>query len=183
MLRRLAFIAVATMAVAAPAAAQETGTVAGRPALSTTTTQDLIGQREKWGAAPAAAPKADKKAGAAAATASSYATLPAGDLGKLLAERAKWGTAPTKMSTKTSKKGKVEPPPPAKADKAANIPASYATLPVGDLSKLIAERETWGKGPAGWEKKKVIAPPAAKSGPSKPKVKKAKASKKKKTQE
>ena len=58
-------------------------------------------------------------------------------------------------------------------------------LPVGDLGKLISERETWGKGPAGYENKKVIAPPAAKAGPSKVKAKKKKTkpAKKKKNDE
>lgn len=186
MLRRLAFIAVSTMAVAAPLMAQEAGTVAGRPALSTTTTQDLISQREKWGGAPTAthaAPKADK----ATTAPSSYAVLPVGDVGKLISEREKWGKGPVKpaKAAKAAQKGKIEPPPPAKADKTINTPASYAVLPVGDVGKLISERETWGKGPAGYENKKVIAPPAAKAGPSKTKAKpkKAKPAKKKKNDE
>lgn len=131
--RPLAFITLATMAVAAPAVAQEAGTVAGRPALSTTSTGDLIAQREKWGTAP-----------------------------------------------NTAKAAKGEPPPPAKADKAAAAPSSYAVLPVGDLGKLLAEREKWGKGPAGYEKKKVVAPPAAGTRSSKGKAKKVKAKRKKK---
>lgn len=136
MLRRLALFALATIMVAAPAAAQEAGTVAGRAALSTTSTQDLIAQREKWGTAPKAA--------------------------------------------KAAKATKAEPPPPAKADKLAAAPASYAVLPAGDLGKLLAEREKWGKGPAGYETKKVVAPPAAGTRASKSKAKKAKAAKKKK---
>lgn len=135
MLRRLALISLATVAVATPAVAQDAGTVAGRPALTTTTTQDLIAQREKWGMAPKAA--------------------------------------------KAAKVAKSEPPPPAKSDKAAAAPASYAVLPSGDLGKLLAEREKWGKGPAGYEKKKVVAPPAAGTRSSKAKSKKVKAAKKK----
>lgn len=134
MFSRLAFIALATLAVATPAAAQEAGTVADRPALSTKTTQDLIAQREKWGTAPIKGAKA----------------------------------------AKAVKATKSEPPPPAKADKAASIPSSYAVLPVGDVGKLIAERETWGKGPAGYETKKVVAPPAASARSSKASVKKTK---------
>ena len=53
MLRRFAFIVYAGLAFPAPSAAQEASTVAGRPALSTTTTQDLIAQREKWDKGPA----------------------------------------------------------------------------------------------------------------------------------
>ncbi|HRY06228.1 MAG TPA: hypothetical protein P5114_03840 [Hyphomicrobiaceae bacterium] len=135
---RIALFALASVAVTTPVSAQEAATVAGRPALSTKSTQDLFSQREKWGTAPASKP---------------------------------------------AKLAKGEPPPPVKADKAAAAPASYAVLPVGDLGKLIAMRETWGKGPAGYEKKKVVAPLAAGTRAAKTKAKKArkiKAAKKKK---
>lgn len=40
-------------------------------------------------------------------------------------------------------------------------PDSYTVLPTDSTKNLVAEREKWGKGPAGYETKKVVAPPAA----------------------
>ena len=121
MFRYMSLAAFAILALAAPAMAQESGSVAGRPALSTTTAQDLIAQREKWGSAP----------------------------------------TKTRNSAAPAKAAASDPPPPGKAAKAAVAAGSYAVLPTDNVSKLIAERETWGKGPKGYEKKTVVAPRAA----------------------
>jgi len=43
----------AALAIAVPAVSAETGSVAGRPALSTESAEKLIEQRSKWGTAPA----------------------------------------------------------------------------------------------------------------------------------
>ena len=99
MLRRFAYIVFAGLTFAAPAAAQEASTVAGRPALSTTTTQDLIDQREKWGSAPGATgttagePPPPEKA-VKPAPSGRYAVLPTESTEKLIAEREKWGKGP-----------------------------------------------------------------------------------------
>ncbi len=99
MLRRFAYIVFAGLAFAAPAAAQDASTVAGRPALSTTTTQDLIAQREKWGSAPGATdtaagePPPPEKA-VKPAPSGRYAVLPTESTEKLIAEREKWGKGP-----------------------------------------------------------------------------------------
>lgn len=134
---RMPILALAALALTtAPAAAQDAGEVAGRPALTTTTAQDLIAQRDKWGSAPSAAKPAAAAAAAAAAPAAKAAAKPAAK----------------------------EPPPPGdgKAAKAAIAAATtYAVLPTDSVTKLIAERETWGKGPKGYETKKVAAPLAA----------------------
>ena len=142
---RLSLATVLMLTVATPVLAQDAGSVAGRPALSTKSTQDLVSQREKWGTAPAAKPAA--KAAAPAAAPAAKAAAPAA---------------------------------------AAATTAALAVLPTDITKNLIAEREKWGKGPAGWETKKVVAPPAAgagkakaKAAPAKP-AKSAKSTKKKK---
>lgn len=137
MSRRIYLAAACSLFLAVPATADD---VAGRPALTTKSTSDLVAQREKWGtkpsgaAAKSAAPApAAKAAGAAAATGAAAA-------------------------------------------------AALAVLPTDSTQKLIAEREKWGKGPAGYEKKKVVAP-LAKGAPKSFKTAKpapAKAAKKKK---
>ncbi len=141
---RLSLATVLMLTIATPVLAQDAGSVAGRPALTTKSTQDLISQREKWGTAPAAKPAA--KAAAPAAAPAAKAAAPA----------------------------------------AAATAAALAVLPTDSTKNLIAEREKWGKGPAGWETKKVVAPPAAgagkakaKAAPAKP-AKSAKSTKKKK---
>lgn len=143
---RLSLATVLMLTVATPVLAQDAGSVAGRPALSTKSTQDLVSQREKWGTAPAAKPAA--KAAAPAAAPAAKAAAPAAA--------------------------------------AATTAAALAVLPTDSTKNLIAEREKWGKGPAGWETKKVVAPPAAgagkakaKAAPAKP-AKSAKSTKKKK---
>jgi hypothetical protein len=100
MLRRFAYIVFAGLTFAAPAAAQDASTVAGRPTLSTTTTQDLIAQREKWGSAPGATggtasgePPPPEKA-VKPAPSGRYAVLPTESTEKLIAEREKWGKGP-----------------------------------------------------------------------------------------
>lgn len=142
---RLSLATVLMLTVATPVLAQDAGSVAGRPALTTKSTQDLVSQREKWGTAPAAKPAA--KAAAPAAAPAAKAAAPAA---------------------------------------AAATTAALAVLPTDSTKNLIAEREKWGKGPAGWETKKVVAPPAAgagkakaKAAPAKP-AKSAKSTKKKK---
>jgi hypothetical protein len=99
MLRRFAYIVFAGLTFAAPAAAQDASTVAGRPALSTTTIQNLIAQREKWGSAPGATgtaagePPPPEKA-VKPAPSGRYAVLPTESTEKLIAEREKWGKGP-----------------------------------------------------------------------------------------
>lgn len=108
MIRRIALAAVMTVAVAAPGMAQD-ATVAGRPALKTNSTADLIKQREQWGSAPskvspaakaaAAAPAAAAAATAAAAASTGPAVggrpaLPTTSTADLIKERETWGKAP-----------------------------------------------------------------------------------------
>ena len=62
---RLSLATVLMLTIATPVLAQDAGSVAGRPALTTKSTQDLISQREKWGTAPAAKPAAKAAAPAA----------------------------------------------------------------------------------------------------------------------
>lgn len=194
---RISLIAFASMALVMPAIAQDAGSVGGRPALSTTTAQDLISQREKWGskpstvaAQPAAAPAAAAPAAAAAApakaAAGAYPALPTTTAQELIAERSKWGTAPAGKAKGTAAKAaapaKAATAPakaaaaPAKTAAAAAPAGGYAVLPTSDPKALIAEREKWGKGPAGYEKKKVSAPRAAGSGKAAGGAKTAKAS-------
>ncbi len=196
---RISLIAFASMALVMPAIAQDAGSVGGRPALSTTTAQDLISQREKWGSKPstvaaqpaaapaAAAPAAAAAAPAKAAAAGAYPALPTTTAQELIAERSKWGTAPAGKAKGTAAKAaapaKAAAAPakaaaaPAKTAAAAAAPAGgYAVLPTSDPKALIAEREKWGKGPAGYEKKKVSAPRAAGSGKAAGGAKSAKAS-------
>lgn len=110
MIRRIALAAVMTVAVAAPGMAQD-ATVAGRPALKTNTTADLIKQREQWGSAPSKVSPAAKAAAAAAPAAAAAATaaaaaaptgpavggrpaLPTTSTADLIKERETWGKAP-----------------------------------------------------------------------------------------
>lgn len=112
MIRRIALAAVMTVAVAAPGMAQD-ATVAGRPALKTNSTTDLIKQREQWGSAPSKVSPAAKAAAAAAPAAAAAATaaaaaaaaptgpavggrpaLPTTSTADLIKERETWGKAP-----------------------------------------------------------------------------------------
>ncbi|MCB1519417.1 MAG: hypothetical protein KDJ37_02450, partial [Hyphomicrobiaceae bacterium] len=61
MLRRIVLTIAAAAALTVPALAQEAGSVAGRPALTTDALDKLIKQREQWGKAPAKAAEAKAK--------------------------------------------------------------------------------------------------------------------------
>ncbi len=124
MIRRIAFAALLTATLAAPGSAQD-ASVAGRPALTTKSTQDLIKQRETWGKAPAkssaAAPAAGKAAAAAAAVAAPAAAaaastgpavggrpaLPTTSTADLIKERETWGKAPAGKAATITERAKA----------------------------------------------------------------------------
>lgn len=124
MIRRIAFAALLTATLAAPGSAQD-ASVAGRPALTTKSTQDLIKQRETWGKAPAkssaAAAPAGKAAAAAAAVAAPAAAaaastgpavggrpaLPTTSTADLIKERETWGKAPAGKAATITERAKA----------------------------------------------------------------------------
>ncbi len=118
MLRSVSLIAFAAVSLVVPAAAWDARNVAGRPALSTMSAQDLIAQREKWGTAPSAAKLAKGEppppVKSVKPTPDAYAILPTDDVSKLMAERETWGKGPAGYEKK-----KVVAPPAAGTGKMA----------------------------------------------------------------
>ena len=90
MIRRLALAALAASALAGPVLAQGSADVAGRPALVTKSTEELIKQREQWGTKPALS-SADAGAGP---TVAGRPALNTQSTSELIKQREQWGTAP-----------------------------------------------------------------------------------------
>lgn len=89
MIRRIALAALLAAAAAGPSLAEE-GEVAGRPALTTKSAQDLIKQRDVWGTQPAlsSAQAATQPSGPMVAGRPALSTK---STAELLAERDQWG--------------------------------------------------------------------------------------------
>lgn len=99
MIRRLALAALAAAVLAGPVLAQGSADVAGRPALNTKSTEELIKQREQWGTKPALS-SADAGSGPMVAGRPALNTK---STEELIKQREQWGTGPAVTSKRAAR--------------------------------------------------------------------------------